>query len=105
VQDLQAAGASGRRDDEVGDRGRTVLGLLAERLLDLGSLLRDILGMSTRSRDASSCSFIRARSWMFLAEYSISSSVTPQMPTSARVTRGSSSSRTAGRWSLGCRPA
>jgi hypothetical protein len=28
VQDLQAAGASGRRDDEVGDRGRTVLGLL-----------------------------------------------------------------------------
>jgi hypothetical protein len=28
VQDLQAAGASGRRDEEIGDRGRAVPGLL-----------------------------------------------------------------------------
>src|SRR5450631_3293448 len=44
VQDIQAAGASGRSDDEVGDRGRTVLGLLGKRLLDLGSLLPDVFG-------------------------------------------------------------
>jgi len=57
-------------------------------------------GVSMWSSDAASCSFIRDRSWMFRAEKSISSSVTPQMPTSARAISGSSSSRTAGRWIL-----
>jgi len=58
-----------------------MLGLLGQRLLNLRRLLPDVV------RD------------LTLAEYSISSSVTPQMPTSARAISGSNSSRTAGRCS------
>jgi hypothetical protein len=43
VQDLQAAGPRGRRDDEIGNRGGTVLGLFGQRFLDFRCLIPDVL--------------------------------------------------------------
>lgn len=80
VQDLQATGAGGRRYDEIGDGGGAVLGLLVRAWRISAACSQISWGVSIRSRDASSCSFIRARSWMFLIEYSISSSVSRRCP-------------------------
>ena len=48
VQDLQAAGPCGRRDDEIGNRGGAVLGLFGQRFLDLRCLVPNVLrGINT----------------------------------------------------------
>jgi hypothetical protein len=44
VQDLQTPDPCGRRDDEIGNRGRPVLCLLGQRFLDLRCPLPDVLG-------------------------------------------------------------
>ena len=99
VQDLQVPGAGGRRDDEVGDRSRSVLGLFGQCLLDLGGLFPDVF----RSVDSAEGrfelllhpgSFLDAPGGVKHLQFGDA-----QMLTSARIMRGSSSSRTAGRWS------